>query len=382
MFERFTDRARRAVILAQEEARDLNHNYIGTEHILLGLMRESEGVAAQALRAFGISHYAVCEQVIGIAGQGETTPRGYIPFTPRSKKVLELSSREARVLGHNYIGTEHILLGLMREGEGVAAQVLVKLGADKSRLYSKIVDILAGRDLDPIAPVGHSTTPTGTDKVLARLSPEARQVMTLANDEAQRQKHTKVTLSDLLVGHIRYGIWAKTGALAACGVSLDEAREHASNIRHQGKSNGEPVLRTRQVQRVIAHASQIATDLGSKNIEPEHLLVALVRFTDGNNRNGAVDVLDELGVSTATIEETIQAESVRLADLDEVREAIFDTVVPFLERVERAQSTNGLGPELMGVQSRLAAVHQGIVAGRRSTVGPKTPVHELPAQGL
>ncbi|HMS24285.1 MAG TPA: Clp protease N-terminal domain-containing protein [Acidimicrobiia bacterium] len=206
--------------------------------------------------------------------------------------------------------------------------------------------------------------------------------MTLANDEAQRQKHTKVTLSDLLVGHIRYGIWAKTGALAACGVSLDEAREHASNIRHQGKSNGEPVLRTRQVQRVIAHASQIATDLGSKNIEPEHLLVALVRFTDGNNRNGAVDVLDELGVSTATIEETIQAESVRLADLDEVREAIFDTVVPFLERVERAQSTNGLGPELMGVQSRLAAVHQGIVAGRRSTVGPKTPVHELPAQGL
>ncbi len=128
MFERFTDRARRVVVLAQEEARMLNHNYIGTEHILLGLIHEGEGVAAKALESLGISLDAVREQVQDIIGQGQQPPTGHIPFTPRAKKVLELSLREALQLGHNYIGTEHILLGLIREGEGVAAQVLVKLG--------------------------------------------------------------------------------------------------------------------------------------------------------------------------------------------------------------------------------------------------------------
>ena len=128
MFERFTDRARRVVVLAQEEARMLNHNYIGTEHILLGLIHEGEGVAAKALESLGISLEAVRSQVEEIIGQGQQAPSGHIPFTPRAKKVLELSLREALQLGHNYIGTEHILLGLIREGEGVAAQVLVKLG--------------------------------------------------------------------------------------------------------------------------------------------------------------------------------------------------------------------------------------------------------------
>ena len=121
MFERFTDRARRVVVLAQEEARLLNHNYIGTEHILLGLIHEGEGVAAKALESLGISLEAVRNQVEEIIGQGGSSPSGHIPFTPRAKKVLELSLREALQLGHNYIGTEHILLGLIREGEGVAA---------------------------------------------------------------------------------------------------------------------------------------------------------------------------------------------------------------------------------------------------------------------
>jgi ATP-dependent Clp protease ATP-binding subunit ClpC len=129
MFERFTDRARRVVVLAQEEARMLNHNYIGTEHILLGLIHEGEGVAAKSLESLGISLEGVRSQVEEIIGQGQQAPSGHIPFTPRAKKVLELSLREALQLGHNYIGTEHILLGLIREGEGVAAQVLVKLGA-------------------------------------------------------------------------------------------------------------------------------------------------------------------------------------------------------------------------------------------------------------
>src|SRR5512133_1440637 len=144
MFERFTDRARRVVVLAQEEARMLNHNYIGTEHILLGLIHEGEGVAAKALEALGISLEAVRAQVEEIIGHGGSAPSGHIPFTPRAKKVLELSLREALQLGHNYIGTEHILLGLIREGEGVAAQVLVKLGADLSRVRQQVIQLLSG----------------------------------------------------------------------------------------------------------------------------------------------------------------------------------------------------------------------------------------------
>ena len=144
MFERFTQRARRVVVLAQEEARLLNHNYIGTEHILLGLIREGEGVAAKALESLGISLDAVRQQVERIIGQGQQAPSGHIPFTPRAKKVLELSLREAQQLGHNYIGTEHILLGLIREGSGVAAQVLVKLGADLNRTRQQVVHLLHG----------------------------------------------------------------------------------------------------------------------------------------------------------------------------------------------------------------------------------------------
>ncbi len=144
MFERFTDRARRVVVLAQEEARMLNHNYIGTEHILLGLIHEGEGVAAKSLESLNISLEAVRHQVEEIIGQGQQAPSGHIPFTPRAKKVLELSLREALQLGHNYIGTEHILLGLIREGEGVAAQVLVKLGADLNRVRQQVIQLLSG----------------------------------------------------------------------------------------------------------------------------------------------------------------------------------------------------------------------------------------------
>ncbi len=144
MFERFTDRARRVVVLAQEEARLLNHNYIGTEHILLGLIHEGEGVAAKALESLNISLDAVRQQVEEMIGQGQQAPSGHIPFTPRAKKVLELSLREALQLGHNYIGTEHILLGLIREGEGVAAQVLVKLGADLNKVRQQVIQLLSG----------------------------------------------------------------------------------------------------------------------------------------------------------------------------------------------------------------------------------------------
>jgi ATP-dependent Clp protease ATP-binding subunit ClpA len=159
MFERFTERARRAVALAQEEARMLDHNYIGTEHILLGLLREGEGVAAKALEALGISLDAVRQQVEEIIGQGQQAPLSQVPFTPRAKKVLELSLRESRMLGHEYIGTEHILLGLIREGDGVAAQVLVNLGAELNRVRQQVIQLVSGREPQPGRPAPREGVP-------------------------------------------------------------------------------------------------------------------------------------------------------------------------------------------------------------------------------
>ncbi len=161
MFERFTDRARRVVVLAQEEARLLNHNYIGTEHILLGLIHEGEGVAAKALESLSINLESVRQQVVEIIGQGQQAPSGHIPFTPRAKKVLELSLREALQLGHNYIGTEHILLGLIREGEGVAAQVLQKLGADLPKVRQTVIQLVNGPQRDEPSSGSGSTSSRG-----------------------------------------------------------------------------------------------------------------------------------------------------------------------------------------------------------------------------
>jgi ATP-dependent Clp protease ATP-binding subunit ClpC len=164
MFERFTDRTRRVVVLAQEEARMLNHNYIGTEHILLGLIREGDGYAARTLESLGISLDAVRQQVEEIIGRGQQAPSGHIPFTPRAKKVLELSLRESLQLGHNYIGTEHILLGLLREGDGVAAQVLVRLGADLNRVRQQVIQLLhgyQGQDVESAGPRPGGRAPAG-----------------------------------------------------------------------------------------------------------------------------------------------------------------------------------------------------------------------------
>ena len=159
MFERFTDRARRVLVLAQEEARLLNHNFIGTEHILLGLVHEGEGVAAKALESLGISLEAVREKVDERTGPAGSPTTGSPPFTPRAKKVLELSLREALGLGHNYIGTEHMLLGLLREDEGVAAQVLVSLGADLSRVRQQVIQLSGAGQDKPTA----GTAPSGQE---------------------------------------------------------------------------------------------------------------------------------------------------------------------------------------------------------------------------
>jgi ATP-dependent Clp protease ATP-binding subunit ClpA len=172
MFERFTDRARQVVVVAQEEARDLNHGYIGTEHLLLGLTRDAGSIAARALQELEIGQDAVRERVIEIIGRGKEAPSGHIPFTPRAKKVLELSLREALQLNHNYIGTEHILLGLVGEGEGVAAQVLIKLGGSLSRVRDKVIELAppgAGEGPELSVPLRRSRLPGPLDELMQRL---------------------------------------------------------------------------------------------------------------------------------------------------------------------------------------------------------------------
>ncbi len=179
--ERFTDQARRVVVLAQEEARMLNHNYIGTEHLLLGLIRDREGVAAETLESQGISLERVRQQVKEIIGQGQQAPSGHIPFTPRAKTVLELSLREALQLGPDTIGTEHILLGLLREGEGVAAQVLARLGADLNRVRQRVLLLLGDQGEGPVSagagPVGLAADILiRVDAIESRLSAVERRV--------------------------------------------------------------------------------------------------------------------------------------------------------------------------------------------------------------
>jgi ATP-dependent Clp protease ATP-binding subunit ClpC len=169
MFERFTDRSRRVVVLAQEEARMLDHSYIGTEHILLALIREDGGVAAQALESLGITEEAARQQVEEITGRGEPGPqRGHIPFTPRAKKILQLSLREAIALGHGYIGTEHILLGLVREDDGVAVRVLNGLGVEPNRVRHQVIQLVSARRVQEEPGTGRATG-RGKRKLLSEL---------------------------------------------------------------------------------------------------------------------------------------------------------------------------------------------------------------------
>jgi ATP-dependent Clp protease ATP-binding subunit ClpC len=183
MFERFTDGTRRVVVLAQDEARMLNHGYVGTEHILLGLIREGGGVAARSLESLGISLDTVRQQVEEIIGRGQQAPSVHIPFTPRAKDVLELALSESLQLGHGYIGTEHILLGLLREGDGVAAQVLVRLGADLNRVREQVLQLLhgyQGQDVESTGSQPGGRAPAGVpDDALARFDALDRRLAAL-----------------------------------------------------------------------------------------------------------------------------------------------------------------------------------------------------------
>ena len=268
MFERFTDRARRVVVLAQEEARLLNHSYIGTEHLLLGLIHEGHGVAARALESLGISLEAVREQVEQIVGRGQQPPSGHIPFTPRAKKVMELAQRESDALGHSYIGTEHLLLGLIREGHGVAAQVLVGLGGDLNSARQQVILLLHG--------------PAGTGAIGAR---------------SRRGKREKARLIDEALG--RFGpVEQRLAAIehwVGLAPDLDDLDQEIAHVRREKESaidsqdfEGAAVLRDKErglsdrrigrEQEWMATAASrpsLAAELGRVNAELERLRAIL-----------------------------------------------------------------------------------------------------------
>jgi ATP-dependent Clp protease ATP-binding subunit ClpA len=245
MFERFTSRARHVIVLAQEEARRLQHNYIGTEHILLGLLGEPEGVARRALEGFGMSLEAARDEVAGIVGAGTTAPSKHLPFTPRAKKTLELALREALHLQHNYIGTEHILLGLIREGDGVAAQVL-RQHADLTAVQAAVLDLshAAGgertrgrRWLRRHAPTDPGDTGAAGEHAVLNATPAADATL---SEAARLAGARPVGSHHLLLAALADPDTAATRALAALGVDLDQAREALRGADITGTSDEPP----------------------------------------------------------------------------------------------------------------------------------------------
>ena len=246
MFERFTNRARHAVVLAQEEAQRLQHNYIGTEHILLGLLGEPEGLAFRVLDRFGMSLAGAREEVKAVAGPGPGTPSGHIPFTPRAKKTLELALREAQHLNHNYIDTEHILLAVIREGEGIGAQVLRLHSADLMPIRMAVLDLVPAtpvetgrgrRWLRPRSLIGPGPAPEPDDTAELRTTPAA---YTSLSEAARLAGAQPVASHHLLLAALADPDSAAAGALAALGVDLDQTRQALRDADVTGTSDEQP----------------------------------------------------------------------------------------------------------------------------------------------
>jgi hypothetical protein len=299
MFERFTDRARRVVVLAQEESRAHDHTYIGTEHLLLGLVHEAEGVAVQVLQSLGISLEGLRQQVEEIIGRGPGTPSGYIPFTPRAKTVLELSLREALQFGHTYVGSEHLLLGLIREDEGVAAQVLVRLGADLNRVRAEVIRVLGQpprspelplydpppnpfRPLEPQSWQLHEQPDPNDASAFRRFTDRSRRAIVLAQEEARILNHNYIGSEHLLLGLIQEGEGVAARALENLGVSLEGVRTQVEEIIGMGEQRPSGALPfTPRAKKVLELSLREALQLGNNYIGTEHLLLALIRQGEG-----------------------------------------------------------------------------------------------------
>ena len=293
MYERFTDEAKYAVVLAQEEARRLSHGHIGTEHILLGLTRESDGVAARALESLGISLDAVRQQVEQTVGQGQQAPSGYIPFTPRAKKVLELSLREALQLSHNYIGTEHILLGLTRESDGVAAQVLGKLGADLNTVRQAVNRLLNGY-AEPTSAEASATAKKAANQPEARLRKPLADVLRLASWEAHTLGHCYIGTEHLLLGLLLVeGPAPHIRDLLNDSMTVDVVREHIVSLVGKGPAGLLEAELTWEAADALDLAVCAAVCAGDAEAEPHHLAIALA----GADNSVALRVMSDLGMT-------------------------------------------------------------------------------------
>jgi ATP-dependent Clp protease ATP-binding subunit ClpA len=284
VFERFTERARQAVVLAQDEARTLRHNHIGTEHLLLGLMREEPGVAARVLHESGMDLHAVRDQVRAVVGEVDSPSPGPIPFTPGAKAALEAGLRESLDVGHSFIGTEHILLGILRMPEQHIVEILTRGGVDVGELVALAEQALPGRSIVEIAPdiMGFE-----------RLTEFARGAIVLAQEEARALQHNSVGTEHLLLGLLREEQGGAARALAAVGIGLDAARDQVRRTVGMGDM---PVIGhvpfTPHARRVLSFAREEATALNHWSVGTEHLLLGLVGKHGGN----ATRVLEELGV--------------------------------------------------------------------------------------
>ncbi|HLJ68392.1 MAG TPA: Clp protease N-terminal domain-containing protein [Chloroflexota bacterium] len=300
-FDRFTERARRALTLAQEESQRLNHNYIGPEHLLLGLIREGENVAMTVLAACKVRPEEVRVGLELMVGRSERRSVGEIGLTPRAKKVIELSLDEARRLGHHYLGTEHLLLGLLHEGESIAAGVLEKAGMSLERARAEVVRVLGemGHDEQPSA-----TEPPGAGS-LDDFTERARRVLILAEQEAKRFNHNYVGTEHLLLGLIAEGSGVAAKALNQLGVKLDKVRGAVEFIigRGEGPVTGEIGL-TPRARKVIALARDEGRRLGHHYVGTEHLMLGLIREGEGI----AAGILESLGLTL----EKVRHEVVRL----------------------------------------------------------------------
>ena len=272
-FGKFTERARKVLSLAQEEAQRFQHNYIGTEHLLLGLVREGEGVAAKVLNNLGVDLNKVRSTVEFIIGRGDRIVLGEIGLTPRAKKVIELAVDEARRLDHHYIGTEHLLLGLVREGEGIASGVLESLGVNLEMVRTQTIMVLSHAGGTPVETV--------TEKPKPRPAEAFGKVIQLAQEEAQHFQHDHVGTEHLLLGLLREGDGIAAKVLSNLGVELDKLRMAVELISWHGDYKHSGVVElNRRAGEVLAQAAFEASYFKHDYISTEHLLLGLTRIEE------------------------------------------------------------------------------------------------------
>ncbi|MDE5084048.1 MAG: tetratricopeptide repeat protein, partial [Trichodesmium sp. St18_bin1] len=292
----FTEKAIKAIMLAQEEGRRLGHNFVGTEQILLGLIGEGTGVAAKVLRSMGVKLKDARLEVEKIIGRGSGYVGAEIPFTPRAKRVLELSLEEAQQLEHSYVGTEHLLLGLIRQGEGVAVRVLENLGVDLSKVRTQVIQML-----DEIAEVEVDISQK-SEKIFERFAEKAIKAILLAQEEARRLGHNFVGTEQILLGLIGEGTGVAAKVLKSMGVNLKDARIEVEKIIGRGSGDVKAEIPfTPRAKRVLELSLEEAQQLGHDYVGIEHLLLGLIREGEGV----AARVLKNLGVDLSNETNTL-----------------------------------------------------------------------------